>query len=87
MASEPLTLSELIDAFDKHWEAEVAAGIEERFDMMERLAIGVFAQWVAEEYDVTSKKRDPIAAAVDAELQPLREQLIDAGHKLAKEDE
>jgi hypothetical protein len=50
-----MTLPELIDAFDKHWEAEVAGGIEDRFNMMERLAIGVFAQWVAEEYDVTPK--------------------------------
>lgn len=27
---------------------------------------------------------DPITAAVDAELQPLREQLVDVGHTLAK---
>ena len=87
MASDALTLSDLINAFDKHWEAEVAAGIEERFNMMERLTIGVFAQWVAEEYDITPKRRDPIASAVRAELQPLEDALIDAGHKLAKDGE
>jgi hypothetical protein len=33
------------------------------------------------------EERDPIASAVRAELQPLEDALIDAGHKLAKEQD
>lgn len=35
--------------------------------------------------DFEAKHRDPIASAVRAELQPLEDALIDAGHKLAKD--
>jgi hypothetical protein len=37
--------------------------------------------------DFESKHPDPIAAAVDAQLQPLAQELTDLGHRLAKDDE
>jgi hypothetical protein len=37
--------------------------------------------------DALDEPDDPIASAVRAELQPLEDALIDAGHKLAKDGE
>jgi hypothetical protein len=46
-----------------------------------------FHRLLAEASKVGWHEQDPIASAVRAELQPLEDALIDAGHKLAKDGE
>jgi hypothetical protein len=53
---------------------------------MTQLAADLKACGIDEQGNLT-KPQDPIASAVRAELQPLEDALIDAGHKLAKDGE
>jgi hypothetical protein len=64
----------------------VADGLRDalRFTSREMLDTGVRVS-IAELREIAKEPADPIAAAVRAELQPLEDALIDAGHTLAQQ--
>jgi hypothetical protein len=68
---------------DAWWNGAMYAG--ERSCHAMKQACDVVLQRTEADGSPVKEERDPIASAVRAELQPLEDALIDAGHKLAKQ--